>query len=576
LPNVAILLRLKGLSRDLARACLVAVGLGLNLPMVGESAITNSFPVKIQVDAAQSKGSLPPVWRFFGADEPNYAAMKDGRKLLGQLGALKPRQVYFRTHNLLNSGDGTPALKWGSTGAYFEAADGKPSFQWNILDGIFDAYLTNGVRPYVQIGFMPRELSTHPEPYQHQWKPGVKYGEIFTGWAYPPKDYAKWGDLVFAWARHCLERYGPEEVAGWYWEVWNEPNIGYWQGTPEEFFKLHDYAIAGVRRALPYARVGGPDAAGGVGRFGRQFIDHCLRGTNYATGKIGTPLDFISFHAKGSPSFVAGHVRMGIANQLRAIDDGFATINSFPELRQRPVVIGESDPDGCAACQGNQLSYRNGSVYASYTAASFAREFELADRRQVRLEGVLTWAFEFENQPYFAGFRVLASNGLTLPVFNVFRMFSKLSGQRVLVQSSGATPLDSILKNGVRSEPDVSGMAVRDTNHLALLVWHYHDDEIPGPNAAIELKVQGLPGTLQNASLIRYEIDDDHSNAFTAWQRMGSPAEPNAEQYSELEKAADLGTLGPARKIAVADGVAQLSLSLPRQGVTLLVIDWKQ
>ena len=103
----------------------------------------------------------------------------------------------------------------------------------------------------------------------------------------------------------------------WYWEVWNEPNIGYWQGTPEEFHKLHDYAIDGVRRALPTARVGGPDTAGSGGQFLRDFLEHCLRGTNYATGKIGTPLDFISFHAKGAPTFVDGHVRMGIADQLR-------------------------------------------------------------------------------------------------------------------------------------------------------------------------------------------------------------------------------------------------------------------
>ena len=98
--------------------------------------------------------------------------------------------------------------------------------------------------------------------------------------------------------------------------VWNEPNIGYWRGTPEEFYKLHDYAVAGVRRALPTARVGGPDVAGSGGEFMRDFLEHCLRGTNYATGETGTPTDFISFHAKGVAEFIDGHVRMGIANQL--------------------------------------------------------------------------------------------------------------------------------------------------------------------------------------------------------------------------------------------------------------------
>src|SRR4029079_18362715 len=158
---------------------------------------------------------------------------------------------------------------------------------------------------------------------------------------------------------------------------------------------------------------------------------------NGATGKVGTPIDFISFHAKGAPKFVDGHVRMGIAEQLRTIDGAFATIASYPELKGKPIVIGESDPDGCAACQGPQLGYRNGTRYASYTAASFARKYELADRHGVNLEGALTWAFTFEDQPYFAGFRQLATNGIDLPVLNVFRMFGRMSGKRIAAESSG-------------------------------------------------------------------------------------------------------------------------------------------
>src|SRR5262249_26289091 len=146
-------------------------------------------PVRIQVDAANLGGELKPVWRFFGADEPNYAYMKNGRKLLAELGELAPTSVYFRTHNLLNSGDGTPALKWGSTGVYSEEANGQPTYNWSILDRIFDTYLQSGVRPYVEIGFMPREFSLKPEPYQHHWNPELNYNEVFTGWSYPPRDY---------------------------------------------------------------------------------------------------------------------------------------------------------------------------------------------------------------------------------------------------------------------------------------------------------------------------------------------------------------------------------------------------
>jgi xylan 1,4-beta-xylosidase len=534
------------------------------------------FPVAIRVDAAKPAGDLRPIWRFFGADEPNYAYMKDGQKLLAELGKLQPKGVYFRTHNLLTSGDGTPALKWGSTGAYREGKDGQPVYDWTIVDRIFDAYLQRGVRPYVQIGFMPKDLSTKPEPYQHAWKPGDRYETIYTGWAYPPKDDKKWADLVFAWATHCVEKYGRSEVETWYWQTWNEPNIGYWKGTPEEFRKLHDYAINAVRRAIPNAKVGGPDTAGG-GRYLRDFLEHCVRGTNHATGQKGIPLDFVSFHAKGAPRVVDGHVRMGIADQLRGIDANFGIIASFPELKDKPIVIGESDPDGCAACSAQvypQNGYRNGTLYASYTAASFARKHDLAAKHGVNLEGALTWAFEFEGQPYFAGFRTLATNGIDKPVLNVFRMFAKMGGKRLTAQSDGAVSLDAILKRGVRDKPDVSALASLDGKRLCVLIWHYHDDDVPGPDAAVEVALSRLPLEAGEANLQHFRIDETHSNAFTAWKAMGSPQKPTAEQYTQLEKAGRLAELGERAAVRVEDSRALLRLNLPRQAVSLLVLTW--
>jgi len=547
----------------------------LTFPAVARSATLEPFPVTLRVELDRKLGPLKPVWRFFGADEPNYATMKDGQKLLEQLGKLGQPQVYFRAHNLLTSGDGTPALKWGSTGAYREDPAGQPIYHWAIVDGIFDSYRQRNVRPYVQIGFMPEALSTKPNPYRHEWRPGLPYNEVYTGWAYPPKDYARWGELVFQWVRHCVERYGREEVEKWYWETWNEANIGYWQGSPAEFHRLHDYAIDAVRRALPTARVGGPDSAGFGGKWMRDFLEHCLRGTNYATGRIGTPLDFVSFHAKGAPQFVEGHVRMGIANQLREIDRGFELVASFPELKNTPIVIGESDPEGCAACQGPQLAYRNGTMYSSYTAASFARKHDLAAKHGVNFVGALTWAFEFEDQSYFAGFRALASNGIDLPVLNVFRMFGKMSGDRVAAASSQATTLETMLRDGVRGEPDVSALAATDSNRVTILVWHYHDDDVPGPDAAVNLMAQGFPATATEVRLKHWRIDNWHSNAYAEWKRMGSPLAPNREQYDHLLRAGSLQAIRDAPESAtVSNRIAALPFTLPRQGVSLLEIEW--
>lgn len=520
------------------------------------------FDVEIRVDAAMPQGKFREIWRFFGADEPNYATMKNGRKLIGELGKLKPKSVYFRAHNLLTTGDGKPALKWGSTNAYTEKPDGTPVYDWRIVDGIFDTYLKRGVRPYAQIGFMPEALSSKPAPYRHHWTPAAKYDEIYTGWTYPPKDYAKWGELVYQWAKHCVERYGRAEVEQWYWETWNEPNIGYWRGTPEEFRKLHDTAIAAVRRALPTARVGGPDTAGG-GRYFREFLAHCL--------EAGTPTDFVSFHAKGAPTYVDDHVRMGIAAQLRTVDENFKIVASFPQLENTPIVIGESDPEGCAACQGPQLGYRNGTMYSSYTAASFARKLDLADRHGVNFEGALTWAFTFEDQPYFAGFRQLASNGIDLPVLNVFRMYSKMGGQRVSAESDGAVPLDSMLKSGVRENPDVSALASRDGKRLAVMLWNYHDDDLTGPDARVTLRLSGLEGG--SARVTEYRIDETHSNSYTVWKRMGSPQSPTPEQVRELEKAGALEKMPARPRLKIEDGRADLVTTLPRQAVSLFLIE---
>ena len=535
------------------------------------------FPVTVTVDASKTLGELKPIWRMFGADEPNYATMKDGRKLLAELGELRPDDIFFRAHNLLCTGDGTPALKWGSTGIYTEDKDGRPIYNWTVIDHIFDTYRARHVRPYVEIGFMPEALSIHPEPYQHEWRPGAGYNKIATGWSYPPRDYARFAELVYQWAKHCVERYGRAEVEHWYFEVWNESNISsYWHGTPEELYKLHDYAVDAVRRALPTARVGGPDMAGSGGRFMENFMKHVVDGTNYATGKRGTPTDFLSFHAKGAPGFVDGHVRLGIAAQLRTIDQGFTMIANVPELKNKPIVIGESDPDGCAACQGPQLGYRNTTMYSSYTAATFAREHDLAARRGVNLDAALTWAFEFENQPFFAGQRTLANNGIDLPVMNVFRMFSRMSGQRIEAISSEQAPLDDVLKNGVRGKPDVGALASLDAKKMTVFTWYYHDDDLAGPDATIEYTLNHLPLANGEARLVQYRIDRTHSNAFTVWQGMGSPTAPSDAQYAQLLNAGQLATDRDSPSVVpVKDGTAKLQITLPRQGVSLLVLEWE-
>ena len=538
------------------------------------------FDVHMSVDASKTTGHLAPIWRFFGADEPNYATMKDGRKLMGHLGDLKPGDVYFRAHNLLNTGDGTAAFKWGSTNIYTEDKDGHPVYDFTVTDRIIDTYIQRGIHPYLQLGFMPEALSSAPagEPYQHHWRPGFAYNLIEGRWNAPPRNYKKWEALAYQWTKHNIERYGRAEVSKWYFEVWNEPNgPSYWRGTHDEFFKLHDYAIAGIRRALPEARVGGADFAGDGGPFMDEFLQHVVHGQNEATGGTGTPTDFLSFHAKGSPKIIQdkngdGHVRMGIATQLQTADSGFMKIAAVPELKAKPIVIGENDPEGCAACPGPQNAYRNGTLYASYTAATYPRLWQLAQKRGVNLDGALTWAFEFEDQPWFAGYRQLSTNGIDLPVLNVFRLFAQLGPDEVAATSDAEVPLEAIEAKGVTATPDVGVLATRTTDgKLAIFVWHYHDDDISGAAARVTLHLTGLKA--RTLKVTQWRVDADHGNAFTAWQAMGSPQSPNETQYQALETASKMQPQAWPAPIFVSSDATDLNFSLPRQGVSLLIVE---
>jgi xylan 1,4-beta-xylosidase len=534
--------------------------------------------VNIQVHFDQPRGSISPIWNYFGYDEPNYSYAPNGKKLLRELAALGPVPAYVRVHNLLTTGDGSASLKWGSTNVYTEDAAGNPVYSWTILDHIFDAFRETGIKPLVEIGFMPQALSTHPEPYRHNFP----QGSIYTGWAYPPKDYQKWSEAVFQFVRHLRERYGDAEVKTWLWEVWNEPDIDYWQGTPEEYFKLYDFSVDAVLRALPEARVGGPDSTGPANpkaaEFLRLFLDHCAHQKNYVNGKAGSRLDFISFHPKGSPKWQGDHVQMGLARQLAAIERGFQIVASFPEWRRTPIILGESDPEGCAACSAKtnpQNSYRNGPLYAVYTVEALNNTLSLASREHINLVGAVTWAFEFEDQPYFEGFRTLATNGVDKPVLNAFRMFGLLNGERVAATSSGALPFEEVVRDGVHGKPEINVIATRKKNEVEILIWNYHDDDLPAAATPIELAISGLPVKASRGLLEHFRIDSSHSNAFAVWKEMGSPQSPDEAQYEQLQRAGQLQLFSSPTWVPIAQGAAPLQLTLPRQGISLVRIVWE-
>ena len=543
----------------------------------GQNTNTSEIPVRIQVDAGTSEGPVRPVWSFFGYDEPNYTYAENGKKLLAELRGLSTAPVYVRVHNLLTSGDGSASLKWGSTNAYTEDAEGRPVYDWEIVDRIFDTFHEKGITPLVEVGFMPEALSTHPQPYKHDFP----NGNIFTGWAYPPKDYAKWEELVYQFAKHLRERYGDKEFKNWLWEVWNEPDIDYWKGSREEFFKLYDFAAHGILRAVPDAKVGGPDTTGAAGakaaEFLRAFLEHCARGENAATGKQGAPLSFISFHPKGSPVWKSDHVQMRVERELLSVEKGFEVVASFPEWRGTPVILGEWDPEGCAACSARnkpENAYRNGNLYAVYTAEALKDTLTLSEATGVNLMGVVTWSFEFEGQPYFEGYRELATNGIDKPVLNAFRMFGMLRGERVKLISDSAAARETVLHPGEAKIEGVDGLAARGARKLEIIVWNYREEDIAEPARKLRIEIVGLPASVKRAKVEEFAIDEERSNSYTSWKKMGKPQSPTAKERAALETASRLEKVTGSEWVEVRRGRCPVDVELRHEGMEFVRLSW--
>jgi xylan 1,4-beta-xylosidase len=286
-------------------------------------ALSAQQSVTIKVDVSKPMGRFEPIWAWVGHDEPNYTYTEEGHELLTRLSQLSSYPVHDRTHNLLTSGDGTSALKWGSTNAFTRDAFGKPVYNWSIVDRIFDTYQATGITPFVEIGFMPEALSPHPEPYRHHWPK-----DFDTGWAYPPNDYSAWSDLVYTWVRHMADRYGAEQVAKWEWEVWNEPhNLFFWHGSMGQMVRMTDDLRAIVKSVDPGAII-----VSGIG-FGAL-----------EAGAAAMQRD------AGVPAVIAtGGVELPVASGLVVAQLGDLHARPLAPVRRIPWRAAFEDGDGCAA-----------------------------------------------------------------------------------------------------------------------------------------------------------------------------------------------------------------------------------
>jgi xylan 1,4-beta-xylosidase len=550
----------------LATCSLFATLLGLSPHAQGQTPAT----VDVTVDGRAPGSPLERVWPFYGYDELNYTTSSEGRTLLATLVAAHSAPVHVRSHFWFNSGDGTPGLKWGSTNVYSEDAAGTPVYDWLLTDGILDAITGAGALPFVELGFMPEALSTHPSPYLNSSSKMLDGGSV-----YPPDDYEKWAALVRSWAEHANQRY-PNVAADWLWELWNEPDIGYWQGTFDEYAKLYDYTEAALHQAIPDASLGGPAVAGVGNGFLKKFLEHCATGTNAVSGEAGTRLDLVTFHAKGGVAIVDDHVQMNLGGQLRLHRLGFKSVAAFPQFAQAPIYITEADPDGCAACPESEAPayrYRNSTAYGAYELAMMKRSLELKAQVGVQLGGILTWAFTFPGTPFFAGYRTLATNGIDLPVLGAFKLLGRVAGASLPLTSSGALSLDEVVTHGVRDQPDIDGMATLNGDRVQVLLWNYHDDLLVAPATPVHLAVTVPTSFGSHVRVSHLRVDEQHGNAYMSWVSQGMPPTPSASQMTALQQAMQPSPLVADRTLPVPEGGAMtFDFELPRFGVSLLTL----
>lgn len=551
--------------------------------------------IGVTVDAARELGEQNRYWRYLGYDECNYTYMPEGVELLDKFGALADAPYYVRTHFLFCNGSLNGTQKFGSTNIYHEDRDGNPVYWFDGLDRIVDAIVRSGNKPFVELGFMPMDLVDRR--YVLPCNGGGLDWYRTGGWTCPPKSYEAWHAFIAAVAEHLKERYGERELATWYFELWNEPDIFYWSGSAAEYCKLYDYTEDALHGVLPDVHLAGPACTSigednGSHRLMQMFLEHCREGANWCTGGVGARLDFITFHSKGG----GFGYEMDADKAVPCVESMVEQVTRAMELisaegfADREIVISEADPDGWAAGglgDNINMRFRNTEYYASFVALAYKRIEDIARKYGTRINP-LAWAFMFPGEDCFAGTRTFSTRGIDKAILNLWRMYAKLGSRRLECQVEGgieaapapeapeprhydgsASPavLDAFATIG---EADGDNRAPRKP--IRVMVIRHADDIDRTGDQAVALTVTGL-GEATRAIVRHWRVDADHSNAHAEWLRQGSPVYPDGETLAAIKEREGLEQGEPEREVAVEGGALRLDWMMPTHAVSLVEIE---
>lgn len=493
----------------------ILLGLAFGLGSTSGRAQVADPVVQMTADAAAPSHAFPHFWeQMFGSGRAALSLRDSYRQDLKRVKGVTEFH-YVRFHAIFHD----------ELGVYEEDGAGQPRYNFSYIDQIYDGLLAQGVRPFVELSFMPSKLAVRPQLHPFWYHPTIA----------PPKSYARWDALITAFAQHLVNRYGADEVRQWYFEVWNEPNLDFWGGKPRQssYWQLYDHTARALKAVDPQLRVGGPATAQAA--WISEFIAH--------TVQAGVPVDFVSSHVYGNDDgrAVLGAREPVARNEMvcRAIAKVHDEIkrSSLPGL---PLIWSEFN-----------ASYKNepevtDSVYMGPWLADTIRQCD----GMVDLMSYWTFSDVFEEQgvvrkPFYGGYGLIAEDGIPKPAFNAFALLHRLGPQRFDIDSDSAL------------------LTRRADGTWVLALWNYAPPAASGPSRTVTVKLRGI----EARSAQVYRLDSQHGDVGGTYASMHSPTYPTAAQIQTLQTAAELP---PADTVPIDH--ESLTLTLPAYGLALLEI----
>lgn len=505
-----------GTMLSVQKKTLVRVLFSLVLCTVFSLACPGQTPEHILIDVNAKASPFPHFWeQSFGSGRAILTLRESYRNDLREVKKIADFR-YVRFHAIFHD----------ELGVYDEDAAGNPIFNFTYVGQVYDGLLDNGVRPIVEISFMPKKLAARQDLHPFWYKQNVS----------PPKDYAKWDALIRNFAQFLVDRYGIDEVARWYFEVWNEPNIDFWSGDPKQatYFELYDHTARALKSVSPRLRVGGPATSSA------HWVDDFIA---YVTQEK-IPVDFVSTHGYSDDT----------------VEDLLGTNEVIPiEKRACRAVEKVHHQIKASAQPGLPLLWTEwnvsgyGKLHAgdtSYSASATAQTIHDCDGM---LEILSFWTFSdvFEEngparEPFYGGFGLLAPGGIKKPSYYAFSLFHRLGSTRI------AAPAENVL------------VTRREDGSLAIAVWNLSPPNQGGSVRTFDIEFQGLRDSKR---IYVSRIDAEHSNTVAAYARMASPRYPTEEQVRRLNEES---ALAPPEPMSLKEG--HLFLTVPVNGLVLLEV----